>query len=591
MSAKAKSSLTPEQRSATLRRVLRRIRPYSFFVLCSLIVAAVSVAAQLYIPILCGNAIDAMLGAGNVQMASVLKIIVRILIVATAAAFAQWLLSVCNNRITFSVSRDLRNAALRKIQSLPLSYLDSHPSGDIVSRMIADVDTFADGLLMGFTQLFSGLLTIFGTLLFMLSENVPITLVVVCITPLSLVVASFLAKRSYGYFQSQTRVRGEQTALVNEMIEGQKVVQAFGHEAESLASFDEVNTRLQDVSLKAIFFSSLTNPATRFVNNIVYAGVGLVGAVYAVRGGITIGQLSVFLSYANQYTKPFNEISGVVTELQNALACAARVFELLDAEDQIPEADHAAPLTPDGHVQLENVSFRYLPDRPLIEGLSLDVKPGQRIAIVGPTGCGKTTLINLLMRFYDVNSGSIKVSGTDIRDVTRASLRGSYGMVLQDTWLRAGTIRENIAYGKPDATEEEVIAAAKAAHAHSFIRRLPNGYDTMIAEDGGNISQGQKQLLCIARVMLCLPPMLILDEATSSIDTRTEVRIQAAFGQMMKGRTSFIVAHRLSTIREADVILVMQDGHIVEQGNHDELLAKGGFYAKLYNSQFEGVAT
>ena len=591
MSANAKSKLTPEQRSATLRRVLRRIRPYSFFVLCSLIVAAVSVAAQLYIPILCGDAIDAMLGAGNVQMASVLKIIARILIVAAAAALAQWLLSVCNNRITFSVSRDLRNAALRKIQSLPLSYLDSHPSGDIVSRMIADVDTFADGLLMGFTQLFSGLLTIFGTLLFMLSENVPITLVVVCITPLSLVVASFLAKRSYGYFQSQTRVRGEQTALVNEMIEGQKVVQAFGHEAESLASFDEVNTRLQDVSLKAIFFSSLTNPATRFVNNIVYAGVGLVGAVYAVRGGITIGQLSVFLSYANQYTKPFNEISGVVTELQNALACAARVFELLDAEDQIPEADHAAQLVPDGHVQLENVSFRYLPDRPLIEGLSLDVKPGQRIAIVGPTGCGKTTLINLLMRFYDVNGGSIKVSGTDIRDVTRASLRGSYGMVLQDTWLRAGTIRENIAYGKPDATEEEVIAAAKAAHAHSFIRRLPDGYDTVIAEDGGNISQGQKQLLCIARVMLCLPPMLILDEATSSIDTRTEVRIQAAFAQMMKGRTSFIVAHRLSTIREADVILVMQDGHIVEQGNHDELLAKGGFYAKLYNSQFEGVAT
>ena len=591
MSAKAKSSLTPEQRSATLRRVLRRIRPYSFFVLCSLIVAAVSVAAQLYIPILCGDAIDAMLGAGNVQMAAVLKIIARILIVAAAAAFAQWLLSVCNNRITFSVSRDLRNAALRKIQSLPLSYLDSHPSGDIVSRMIADVDTFADGLLMGFTQLFSGLLTIFGTLLFMLSENVPITLVVVCITPLSLVVASFLAKRSYGYFQSQTRVRGEQTALVNEMIEGQKAVQAFGHEAESLASFDEVNTRLQDVSLKAIFFSSLTNPATRFVNNIVYAGVGLVGAVYAVRGGITIGQLSVFLSYANQYTKPFNEISGVVTELQNALACAARVFELLDAEDQIPEADHAAQLVPDGHVQLENVSFRYLPDRPLIEGLSLDVKPGQRIAIVGPTGCGKTTLINLLMRFYDVNGGSIKVSGTDIRDVTRASLRGSYGMVLQDTWLRAGTVRENIAYGKPDATEEEILAAAKAAHAHSFIRRLPNGYDTVIAEDGGNISQGQKQLLCIARVMLCLPPMLILDEATSSIDTRTEVRIQAAFAQMMKGRTSFIVAHRLSTIREADVILVMQDGHIVEQGNHDELLAKGGFYAKLYNSQFEGVAT
>ena len=457
--------------------------------------------------------------------------------------------------------------------------------------MVADVDTFADGLLMGFTQLFSGILTIFGTLLFMLRENVPITLVVVCITPLSLVVAGFLAKRSYGYFQSQSTVRGKQTALVNEMIEGQKVVQAFGHEAESLAAFDEVNGQLQEVSLKAIFFSSLTNPATRFVNNIVYAGVGLVGALYAVRGGITIGQLSVFLSYANQYTKPFNEISGVVTELQNALACAARVFELLDAEDQVPEAENAATLQPDGHVQLQDVSFRYLPDRPLIEGLSLDVQPGQRIAIVGPTGCGKTTLINLLMRFYDVNSGSIKVSGTDIRDVTRASLRGSYGMVLQDTWLRAGTVRENIAYGKPDATMDEVIAAAKAAHAHSFIRRLPEGYDTVIAEDGGNISQGQKQLLCIARVMLCLPPMLILDEATSSIDTRTEVRIQKAFARMMQGRTSFIVAHRLSTIREADLILVMKDGHIVEQGNHDQLLAQGGFYAKLYNSQFEGVQT
>ena len=591
MSAKAKSSLTPEQRKATLRRVLEKIRPYRFFVGCSLIVAAVSVAAQLYIPILCGSAIDLMLGKGHVDFAGVMQIIVQIVAVAILAAFAQWLLSVCNNRITFSVSRDLRNAALRKIQTLPLSYLDSHPSGDIVSRMIADVDTFADGLLMGFTQLFSGLLTIFGTLLFMLWENVPITLVVVCITPLSLVVASFLAKRSYKYFQGQSTVRGEQTALVNEMIEGQKVVQAFGHEAESLASFDEVNTRLQDVSLKAIFFSSMTNPATRFVNNIVYAGVGLVGAIYAVAGGITIGQLSIFLNYANQYTKPFNEISGVVTELQNALACAARVFELLDAEDQTPEAENAAKLVPDGHVQIEDVSFRYLPDRPLIEGLSLDVKPGQRIAIVGPTGCGKTTLINLLMRFYDVNGGSIKVSGTDIRDVTRASLRGSYGMVLQDTWLRAGTVRENIAYGKPDAPLDEVVAAAKAAHADSFIRRLPEGYDTVIAEDGGNISQGQKQLLCIARVMLCLPPMLILDEATSSIDTRTEVRIQAAFARMMQGRTSFIVAHRLSTIREADVILVMKDGHIVEQGNHDELLAQGGFYAKLYNSQFEGVET
>ena len=591
MSAKAKNKLTPQQRKATLNRVLHKIRPYSAFVVCSLLVAAVSVAAQLYIPILCGDAIDKMLGKGNVDLAGVLRIAVSILVVAAVAALAQWLLSVCNNRITFSVSRDLRNEALRKIQTLPLSYLDSHPSGDIVSRMVADVDTFADGLLMGFTQLFSGILTIFGTLLFMLRENVPITLVVVCITPLSLVVAGFLAKRSYGYFQSQSTVRGKQTALVNEMIEGQKVVQAFGHEAESLAAFDEVNGQLQDVSLKAIFFSSLTNPATRFVNNIVYAGVGLVGAVYAVRGGITIGQLSVFLSYANQYTKPFNEISGVVTELQNALACAARVFELLDADDQVPEVENAPMLQPDGHVQLEDVSFRYLPDRPLIEGLSLDVKPGQRIAIVGPTGCGKTTLINLLMRFYDVNGGSIKVSGTDIRDVTRASLRGSYGMVLQDTWLRAGTVRENIAYGKPDATMDEVIAAAKAAHAHSFIRRLPDGYDTVIAEDGGNISQGQKQLLCIARVMLCLPPMLILDEATSSIDTRTEVRIQKAFARMMQGRTSFIVAHRLSTIREADVILVMKDGHIVEQGNHDQLLAQGGFYAKLYNSQFEGVQT
>ena len=591
MSAKAKNKLTPQQRKATLNRVLHKIRPYSAFVVCSLLVAAVSVAAQLYIPILCGDAIDKMLGKGNVDLAGVLRIAVSILVVAAVAALAQWLLSVCNNRITFSVSRDLRNEALRKIQTLPLSYLDSHPSGDIVSRMVADVDTFADGLLMGFTQLFSGILTIFGTLLFMLRENVPITLVVVCITPLSLVVAGFLAKRSYGYFQGQSTVRGKQTALVNEMIEGQKVVQAFGHEAESLAAFDEVNGQLQDVSLKAIFFSSLTNPATRFVNNIVYAGVGLVGALYAVRGGITIGQLSVFLSYANQYTKPFNEISGVVTELQNALACAARVFELLDAEDQVPEAENAAALQPDGHVQLQDVSFRYLPDRPLIEGLSLDVQPGQRIAIVGPTGCGKTTLINLLMRFYDVNSGSIRVSGTDIRDVTRASLRGSYGMVLQDTWLRAGTVRENIAYGKPDATMDEVIAAAKAAHAHSFIRRLPDGYDTVIAEDGGNISQGQKQLLCIARVMLCLPPMLILDEATSSIDTRTEVRIQKAFARMMQGRTSFIVAHRLSTIREADVILVMKDGHIVEQGNHDQLLAQGGFYAKLYNSQFEGVQT
>ena len=584
-----KSPLSSAESKEAMRRVLAYIRPYGFFVGASLVVAAVSVAAQLYIPLLCGDAIDLMIGPGQVDRAGVWNIILEILVVMALAALAQWLLSVCNNRITFSVTRDLRNDAIHKIQSLPLSYLDSHPAGDIVSRMVADVDTFADGLLMGFTQLFTGVLTIFGTLLFMFRENVLISLVVVLITPLSLVVAGFIANHSYGYFHQQSAVRGEQTALVNEMIEGQKVVQAFGHEAESLAAFDEVNNRLGDISLKATFFSSLTNPATRFVNNIVYAGVGLVGAFYAAAGGITIGQLSVFLSYANQYAKPFNEISGVVTELQNALACAARVFALLDAEDQIPEAPGAVTLNPDGHVKLKNVSFRYLPDRPLIENFNLDVQPGQRIAIVGPTGCGKTTLINLLMRFYDVDGGSISVAGTDIRQATRASLRGSYGMVLQDTWLRAGTVRENIAYGKPDATDEEIIAAARAAHAHSFICRLPEGYDTVLAENGGNISQGQKQLLCIARVMLCLPPMLILDEATSSIDTRTEVRIQKAFAKMMQGRTSFIVAHRLSTIREADVILVMRDGKIIEQGTHDALLAQNGFYAKLYNSQFEGV--
>ena len=587
MSAKAKSRLTPEQRKATLRRVLEKIRPYSFFVVCSLIVAAVSVAAQLYIPILCGSAIDLMLGKGTVDFSGVMRIVVQIVVVAVIAAFAQWLLSVCNNRITFSVSRDLRNAALRKIQTLPLSYLDSHPSGDIVSRMVADVDTFADGLLMGFTQMFSGLLTIFGTLLFMLKENVPITLVVVCITPLSLVVASFLAKRSYKYFQGQSSVRGEQTALVNEMIEGQKVVQAFGHEAESLDAFDEVNGRLQDVSLKAIFFSSMTNPATRFVNNIVYAGVGLVGAVYAVAGGITIGQLSIFLNYANQYTKPFNEISGVVTELQNAFVCAGRIFELIDEEPQVPDAADARVLEEaQGNVDLKDVYFQYVPEKKLIQNFNLQVKPGQRVAIVGPTGCGKTTVINLLMRFYDVNSGSIKVDGTDIRDITRGSLRTNYGMVLQETWLRSGTIRDNICMGKPDATEEEIIVAAKASHAHSFIKRLPQGYDTVITEDGGSLSQGQKQLLCITRVMLCLPPMLILDEATSSIDTRTEIKIQNAFATMMEGRTSFIVAHRLSTIQSADVILVMKDGNIIEQGNHETLLAKGGFYANLYNSQF-----
>ena len=582
MSAKAKNKLTPQQRKATLNRVLHKIRPYSAFVVCSLLVAAVSVAAQLYIPILCGDAIDKMLGKGNVDLAGVLRIAVSILVVAAVAALAQWLLSVCNNRITFSVSRDLRNEALRKIQTLPLSYLDSHPSGDIVSRMVADVDTFADGLLMGFTQLFSGILTIFGTLLFMLRENVPITLVVVCITPLSLVVAGFLAKRSYGYFQSQSTVRGKQTALVNEMIEGQKVVQAFGHEAESLAAFDEVNGQLQDVSLKAIFFSSLTNPATRFVNNIVYAGVGLVGALYAVRGGITIGQLSVFLSYANQYTKPFNEISGVVTELQNALACAARVFELLDAEDQVPEAEDAAALQPNGHVQLQDVSFRYLPDRPLIEGLSLDVQPGQRIAIVGPTGCGKTTLINLLMRFYDVDGGTISVTGQNISKVTRDSLRACYGMVLQETWLFTGTVAENIAYSRPDATREEIEAAAKAAYADGFIRRLPKGYDTVLTEGGAMLSQGEKQLLALARTMASDPKILILDEATSSVDTKTERELQEGVNRMLKGRTSFIVAHRLSTIQNADQIVVLEKGQIVDRGTQSELLARCPLYQTLW---------
>ena len=583
MSAKAKSKLTPEQRNATLRRVLEKIRPYGFFVVCSLIVAAVSVAAQLYIPILCGSAIDMMLGKGNVDFNGVLRIVVEIVIVAVVAAFAQWLLSVCNNRITFSVSRDLRNAALRKIQTLPLSYLDSHPSGDIVSRMVADVDTFADGLLMGFTQLFSGVLTILGTLLFMLGENVPITLVVVCITPLSLVVASFLAKRSYKYFQGQSTVRGEQTALVNEMIEGQKVVQAFGHEAESLAAFDEVNGRLQSVSLKAIFFSSMTNPATRFVNNIVYAGVGLVGAVYAVAGGITIGQLSIFLNYANQYTKPFNEISGVVTELQNALACAARVFELLDAEDQVPEAENARVLETDGHVELKDVSFRYLPDRPLIEGLDLDVKPGQRIAIVGPTGCGKTTLINLLMRFYDVNGGSIEVAGNDIRSLTRASLRGSYGMVLQETWLRAGTVRENIAYGKPDATREEIIEAARLAGAERFIMALKDGFDTYVGERGVKLSGGQKQRIAIARVFLKNPPILILDEATSALDNESEILVGQSLEKLAHGRTTLTIAHRLTTIKNYDRILVLGSEGIVESGTHEELLAKQGVYYRLWN--------
>lgn len=583
---KQKSAEDVEKNQKTLRRVLGYIKPYLFFVFASLVCASISVAAQLLVPIYCGNAIDYMIGAGHVNMEGVRQIILSIIVATAITAVAQWILAACNNRITFCVSRDLRNDAIEKIQKLPLFYLDGHPSGDLVSRVIADVDTFADGLLMGFTQLFTGVLTIVGTLGFMLSVNLPITLVVVCLTPLSLFVARFIANHTYAYFQKQTKVRGEETALVNELIEGQKVVRAFGHERQSLEDFDEVNGRLQDVSLKAVFFSSLTNPSTRLVNNIVYAGVGLAGALYAVAGGITVGQLSIFLSYASQYAKPFNEISGVVTELQNALACAARIYELLDEENQIPEAENAVLLESNGHVSLKDVVFRYVPDRPLIENFNLDVKPGQRIAIVGPTGCGKTTLINLLMRFYDVAGGSIKVDDTDIRDMTRKSLRANYGMVLQDTWLKAGTIRENIAYGKPDATDEEIIEAAKAARAHSFIRRLPNGYDTVIAEDGGNISQGQKQLLCIARVMLCLPPMLILDEATSSIDTRTEIKIQAAFAHMMKGRTSFIVAHRLSTIREADVILVMKDGHIIEQGNHDTLMKMNGFYANLYNSQF-----
>lgn len=573
----------------TLRRVLSALRPYRLYLLLSLLAAALSVAAQLYVPILTGDAIDCMLGAGRVDFAGLAERIVLILAATGVAALVQWLLSVCNNHIAYCVSRDFRNAAIKKIQALPLSYLDSHASGDLVSRVIADVDTFSDGLLMGATQLFSGVLTILGTLLFMLSVNLPITLVVVVVTPLSLIAASFIAKRSYRHFQAQNAVRGEQTAFINEMVEGQKVVQAFGQERTALERFDELNERLQKTSLRAIFFSSLTNPSTRFVNGIVYAGVGLVGALYAVAGGITVGQLSIFLSYANQYTKPFNEISGVVTELQNALSCAARLFELLDAPDESPDAPDAATLVPDGHVTLENVAFRYVPDRPLIEGFDLDVAPGQRIAIVGPTGCGKTTLINLLMRFYDVDGGAIRVAGKDIRNVTRGSLRTSYGMVLQDTFLRAGTIRENIAYGKPDASDEEIVAAAQAAHAHGFIRRLPEGYDTVIAEDGGNLSQGQKQLLCIARVMLCLPPMLILDEATSSIDTRTEIQIQSAFSRMMWGRTSFIVAHRLSTIREADLILVMRDGHIVEQGSHEALLERNGFYAALYNSQFAGA--
>ncbi len=577
---------------AILRRVLHWIRPYWGFLLLSLLLAAASVGTQLLVPILTGNAIDAMLGAGQVDFTALVKVLGAIALSAGVTALAQWGMNECNNRMAFCVSRDLRNAAIRKIQVLPLRYLDGHPTGDLVSRVIADVDAFSDGLLMGFTQLFSGVLTIAGTLGFMLYVNVPITLVVVVITPLSIVTAAFIAHKSEKYFRRQSEVRGEQTALINEMIEGQRVVQAFHQEDSTLERFDEINGRLQFAGLRAVFYSSLTNPVTRFVNSMVYAGVALAGALYAVHGGITVGQLSSFLGYANQYTKPFNEISGVVTELQNALTCAGRLFQLLDETEQTPDGPEAYDLPAEevtGAVTLEHVDFRYEADRPLIENLNLAVEPGQHIAIVGPTGCGKTTLINLLMRFYDVDSGAIAVSGRDIRGLTRRSLRGSYGMVLQDTWLKTGTIRENIAYGRPDATEEEIMTAAKLAHAHSFILRLPGGYDSPVSEDGGSLSQGQKQLLCIARVMLYLPPMLILDEATSSIDTRTELKIQDAFGRMMQGRTSFIVAHRLSTIREADVILVMRDGHIIEQGSHDALMAQNGFYARLYNSQFEGA--
>lgn len=570
----------------TLKKTLRYLKKYGFFLALSILLAAASVAGTLYIPIIVGDAIDCIAEAGRVDFAAMSPLLLRAAIVACITAVCQWLMNTVNNRITFGAVRDLRSAAFRKIEELPLKYLDAHPSGDIVSRVIADADTFADGLLMGFTQLFTGIATILGTLVFMLLINPWITLVVVVLTPVSLLCARFIAKRTYSMFRLQSATRGEQTALIDEMIGNQKVVKAFSHEDEAVAKFDEINERLEKCYLRATFFSSLVNPTTRFVNSLVYAGVGLTGALAAIGGTLTVGALSCFLSYANQYTKPFNEISGVVTELQNALACAARLFELIEEPSQEPDEGHPALKEVRGNVTLENVSFSYDPARKLIENLNLTVTTGQRIAIVGPTGCGKTTLINLLMRFYDVNGGRITVEGEDIRSITRASLRSSYGMVLQETWLKSGTIRENITMGKPDATEEEIVAAAKAAHSHSFIKRLPNGYDTVIGEDGGSLSQGQKQLLCITRVMLCLPPMLILDEATSSIDTRTEIRIQDAFSRLMKGRTSFIVAHRLSTIRDADVILVMKDGNIIEQGSHDELLKRGGFYAKLYNSQF-----
>ena len=576
-----------------IKKVLEYIRPQWFRVLLSLLMAVISVALTLYLPVLTGRVVDHILGPGKVEFTEIFAILRTMLIAILLTAAAQWIMNIANNRIVYTVTRSIREEAFRKIEILPLKYLDGHSTGEIVSRIIADVDQFADGLLMGFTQLFTGVATIVGTLFFMLSVNAGITVVVVVLTPVSLFVANFIAKRTYSMFKLQSATRGEQTALINEMIENQKVVQAYGQEKKVQTRFDEINGRLEKYSLRAIFFSSITNPATRFVNSLVYTGVGLTGAFAAVRGVMTVGQLSAFLSYANQYTKPFNEISGVITELQNAIACAGRVFELIDEEPQIPDPEPAKPLPEGdmGHVSLEHVAFSYTPEKKLIEDFNLDVKKGEMVAIVGPTGCGKTTLINLLMRFYDVNSGSIRIGGTDIRDMKRETLRSAFGMVLQDTWLRSGTIRDNIRMGRPTATDEEIIQAAKEAHAHSFIRRLPEGYDTMITENGGNLSQGQKQLLCIARVMLALPPMLILDEATSSIDTRTEIRIQKAFNTLMEGRTSFIVAHRLSTIRNADVILVMRDGNIVEQGTHKELLARNGFYAEIYNSQFVNTSS
>ena len=584
---KQKSDAKKTQSVKTLKRLMGYLKHYWFFLAVSILMAFISVALTLYLPILTGNAVDCILGPGAVDFAGIRHILLVMAVCIGITAIAQWVMNVCNNKMTYSIVRDVRRDAFDKIEKLPLKYLDAHTSGEIVSRVIADVDQFADGLLMGFTQFFTSIVTILGTLIFMLTINPWVTLVVVCITPVSLFVAAFIAKKTYHMFQVQSETRGEQTGFIDEMIGNQKVVQAFDQEKESMETFDEINGRLQKCSLKAIFFSSITNPSTRFVNSLVYAGVGIVGAVIAIKGGITVGQLTSFLGYANQYTKPFNEISGVVTELQNALACAARIFELIDEEAQVPDAEDSVVLEHvAGNVGIQDVSFSYVPDQKLLEHVSLDVKAGQRIAIVGPTGCGKTTLINLLMRFYDVNGGKILVEGEDIRNVTRNSLRNSYGMVLQETWLRTGTVRENIAMGRPDATDEEIIEAAKLSHAHSFIKRLPQGYDTMITEDSDSFSQGQKQLLCIARVMLCRPPMLILDEATSSIDTRTEIRIQKAFNHLMEGRTSFIVAHRLSTIQEADVILVMKDGNIIEQGNHEELLEKKGFYYNLYNSQF-----